>query len=83
MSLVPTGAKVALLAENGQLHELTEQESKNVLERHPALLRHYRKHRATSHTQGRLVVIEPKLIASILKQLGRTGSADSTATPPA
>ena len=73
MSTVPSGARVALVLEpDDVVLELSERDSRDALLRHPDLLLQYRKHAGMTGTQGRLIVTDPDLVASILQHANLT-----------
>jgi len=51
------------------VRELSGDEARLVLERDPELLREYLKRRAMTRTRGRLIVIEQRRVAEILRWL--------------
>jgi hypothetical protein len=62
---IPSDAKVGLSMQE-EVRELSEVDSRRVLERYPALLHEYRKRRAMTGTSGRLIVIDQRLVSEIL-----------------
>ena len=69
-SRVPEDSKVAVwLQAADEVRELSGDEARLVLERDPELLREYLKRRAMTRTRGRLIVIEQRRVAEILRWL--------------
>ena len=71
---VPEDSRVALwLRANNEVRDLSEAESRRVLERYPDLLHEYRKQRGMTRTRGRLIVTDERLVSSILAWLDSCG----------
>ena len=69
-SRVPEDSRVAVwLQAADEVRELSGDEARLVLERDPELLREYLKRRAMTRTRGRLIVIEQRRVAEILRWL--------------
>ena len=69
VSNIPDHAKVVLALPNCDAHELSEDESRQVLDRYPELLSQYRKFAGMTQTRGRLIVIDQALVAEIVAWL--------------
>lgn len=85
MSAVPPRARLALrLQPDNVVLELSQAEARDTLLRHPDLLHQYRKYTGMTGAPGRLVIVDPYLVASVLEDTNRrpNSSAGTNARRP-